>query len=262
MVLPGSEGHECADVCYLDRITREVIVPCPCMLKPGDHAQFRDAEIGHDHRIHLRSIEVKPLAVTSHVPVEIRPLKRVGVIHFQLTQSRNDLVDSVAIGVVTVIPSNGLGFSAAIFADGDTVAARVDAVIVTKLFKLPEHFWAREQDVEALNGLLPDKRGVQIGHLVITVAIAKLQSFVHQPLFIMALWIRDDTRIGHALVLVTRPRQIRSVSHRSFAVIVGDVRPDHEPIVHQGLVFGEVDPMLQYHVNVGLLLPQMIGVFI
>ena len=90
-----------------------------------------------------------------------------------MSQSRDDLVDAIAIRIVSIIPSDRFGFCAAIFADGRTITARVDAVIVPQLFKLIEHFRPRKWDVEALQGFHASQSRIQVGNLVITVAISK-----------------------------------------------------------------------------------------
>ena len=53
-------------------------------------------------------------------------------------------MDSVAVGVIAVVPTDGFDFGTAVLADGHAVAAGVDAVIVPKFLELPEHFGARQ----------------------------------------------------------------------------------------------------------------------
>ena len=262
MVFTRGKRHEGAYVGYLNRLACEVIVPGPRVLESGNHAEFTHAEIGDHHGIHAAAVEVQALAIAAHIPIVIGALERIGVVHFELAQAGNDLVDAVPIGVVAVIPAHGFGFRAAVVADGHAVTAGVDAVIVPEFFKLPEQLRTGQQDVEALNGFLARKGRVEIGHLVGAFAIAVLQSLVHQAFFVMALRVGDDARVRHALVLVARPGKIGWVPHGGFVVLMCHIRPHHESIVHQGLVFGQVHPVFQHHVNVGCILPEVVGVFI
>ena len=116
--------------------------------------------------------------------------------------------------------------------------------------------------MKALNGFHSFKCRVQIVDLIGPGAVAKFQALVHQAFFIMALRVRDGSGLIHALVLVARPAEIGRVAHCRFVVIVGGVCPDHETVLDQRLLLGKFGPVLEDHVKIWIVLPDLIRIFI
>ena len=192
MVFTRSERQGGGGGGHFESLSGEVVVPSSFVGKARNYVDVLGVKIGHHHGIEIFTVQNQTFAVPPNIPGEVVSPESAGVLALQFCQSRDDLVDAVAVGVVSVVPANGFGFNPAIGIDGHAVAACVDAVIVPQFLELPQHLRTGQREIETLNRFHAVERRVQIGGIVRAIRSAKLQVFVHQPLFVVGLSITDD----------------------------------------------------------------------